>query len=432
MLTAENAPADRRQRGVARRRRAAAALALLAAAATVMAAAVAIFENPLAGVVTVVGLFLAVQLVWQGALQSGALRISLFAAATVAVAVVLSLLAARDLVAHLLVVAAGVVATALAVRVAFGRRGAAGGRWHHVDAPHRPIVLINPRSGDGRAERADLASEAGERGIEPVILEPDGDLPALARDAIARGADALGMAGGDGSMAIVASIAAEHGVPFACIPAGTRNHFALDLGVRRDDVVGALDAFVDGVESRVDLGRVNDRPFVNNVSLGVYAMAVQDPGYREAKLRTLRRSARSLLSHSATAPGMSVVDDRGREHTSVAMMLVSNNPYALRRALGRSTRPALDGGCLGVVLVAANGGDRTWETPAVTAQTAEPAASAIDGEAVTLDPPLSFATDPGALRVRISARHPGVSPSGLLPPNPAAAVPRLARMAAGR
>ncbi len=253
-------------------------------------------------------------------------------------------------------------------------------------------MLINPRSGDGR-RRADLASEAGERGIEPVILEPDGDLPALGREMRSPAAPMHSDGGGDGSMAIVASIAAEHGVPFACIPAGTRNHFALDLGVRRDDVVGALDAFVDGVESRVDLGRVNDRPFVNNVSLGVYAMAVQDPGYREAKLRTLRRSARSLLSHSATAPGMSVVDDRGREHTSVAMMLVSNNPYALRRALGRSTRPALDGGCLGVVLVAANGGDRTWETPAVTAQTAEPAASAIDGEAVTLDPPLSFATD---------------------------------------
>jgi Diacylglycerol kinase catalytic domain len=432
MLTAENAPADRRQRGVATRRRVAAALVLLAAAAALMAAAVAFLEDPLPGVVALVGLSVAVQLAWQGALQSGGLRVLLLAAAAVVVAILLSLLAARDLVAHLLVVAAGVVATALAVRVAFGRRGAAGGRWHHVAAPRRPMVLINARSGDGRAERTGLAAAARERGIEPVILEPGGDLPVLARDAIARGADAIAMAGGDGSMAIVADIAAEHGVPFACIPAGTRNHFALDLGVRRDDVVGALDAFVDGVESMVDLGRVNGRPFVNNVSLGVYAMAVSDPGYRAAKLRTLRRSARDLISHSAAAPKMGVVDDRGSEHRSVELMLVSNNPYALRRALGRSTRPALDGGRLGVVLVAGHGGDRMWEAPAVTVETAEPAASAIDGEAVTLNPPLSFNSDPGALRVRISARHPGVSPSGLLPPSPAAAVTRLARMAAGR
>ena len=107
------------------------------------------------------------------------------------------------------------------------------------------------------------------------------------RDAVADGADALAMAGGDGSQAIVAAIAAERDLPYACIPAGTRNHFALDLGVDRDDVVGALDAFVDGGERRVDLAEVNGRVFVNNVSLGLYAEAVQREGYREAKLRTI-------------------------------------------------------------------------------------------------------------------------------------------------
>ena len=78
------------------------------------------------------------------------------------------------------------------------------------------------------------------------------------------------MAGGDGSQATVAAIAAERGVPVACVPAGTRNHFALDLGVNRDDVVGALDALVDGGERVVDLGEVNGRVFVNNVSVGLY------------------------------------------------------------------------------------------------------------------------------------------------------------------
>ena len=104
---------------------------------------------------------------------------------------------------------------------------------------------------------------------------------------MADGADALGAAGGDGTQAIVAAAAAAHGLPYACIPAGTRNHFALDLGVGREDVVGALDALVNGGERRVDLAEVNGRVFVNNVSLGVYAEAVQKEGYRDAKLRTI-------------------------------------------------------------------------------------------------------------------------------------------------
>ena len=162
----------------------------------------------------------------------------------------------------------------------------------HVDlpsasAPRRPVLFFNPRSGGGKAERFSLAAEARARGIEPIELKPGDDLETLVREAVARGADALAMAGGDGSQAIVAAIAAELGLPYACVPAGTRNHFALDLGVDRDDVVGALDAFVDGGERTVDLAEVNGRVFVNNVSLGLYAEAVQRTGYRDAKLRTL-------------------------------------------------------------------------------------------------------------------------------------------------
>ena len=121
---------------------------------------------------------------------------------------------------------------------------------------------------------------------------------------MAAGADALAMAGGDGSQAIVAEIAAAQGLPYACIPAGTRNHFALDLGVDRDDVVGALDALVDGRERRVDLAEVNGRVFVNNVSLGLYAGAVQQEGYRDAKLRTLLAVAPAGLGADPDAPPM--------------------------------------------------------------------------------------------------------------------------------
>ena len=108
------------------------------------------------------------------------------------------------------------------------------------------------------------------------------------------------MAGGDGSQALVASVAMKHDVAHVCVPAGTRNHFAADLGLDRNDVVGALDAFTDGVERRVDLASLNERVFVNNASLGVYAQVVQSDAYRDAKLRTWRRMLPEMLG---TRPG---------------------------------------------------------------------------------------------------------------------------------
>ena len=119
--------------------------------------------------------------------------------------------------------------------------------WRPVDPPRRPVLFINPRSGDGKAARAGIAERARAKGIETVILAPGQDLAALAREAVTAGADALGMAGGDGSLAVVAAAAAAHGIPFVRVPAGTRNHFALDVGVDRHDLAGALDAFTVGV-----------------------------------------------------------------------------------------------------------------------------------------------------------------------------------------
>ena len=149
------------------------------------------------------------------------------------------------------------------------------------------MLLINPRSGDGKAARAALADRARERGVEPVVLGPTDDLATLIAIAVDNGADALGMAGGDGSLATVAAAAAEHDLPFICLPAGTRNHFALDLGIARHDLLGALDAFTDGLERRIDMAEVNGRPFLNNISLGGSGDAVQRSGYRDAKLQTM-------------------------------------------------------------------------------------------------------------------------------------------------
>jgi len=291
--------------------------------------------------------------------------------------------------------------------------------WRPADPPRRPVLFVNPRSGDGKAARAGLAERAREKGIEAVILAPGQDLAALAGEAVAGGADALGMAGGDGSLAVVAAAAAAHGIPFVCVPAGTRNHFALDVGVDRHDVTGALDAFTDGVERQIDMAEVNGRTFLNNVSLGIYGDAVRSPAYRDAKVRTLLETAAEVIGPSGEAPALRLVDDLGLEHRDLVVVLVSNNPYALDRPLARGTRPALDGAQLGIVVVDAPGDSphppgRAWSAPHLEVSAPEPVHAGVDGEAVDLDPPLQFASRPAALRVRISPHHPGASPSARL------------------
>jgi diacylglycerol kinase family enzyme len=331
-------------------------------------------------------------------------------------------------------VAAGVVATLLAARYAFRVRVS----WPPAQPPSHPVLFYNPRSGGGKAERFRLAEEARARGIEPIKLRPGDDLERLVRDAVDRGADGLAMAGGDGSQAIVAMVAAECGLPYACIPSGTRNHFALDLGVDRNDVVGALDAFVDGGERLVDLAEVNGRVFVNNVSLGLYAEAVQRDGYREAKLRTLADSIPDALGPRAQLSSLVWASPDG--HDSAVALLVSNNPYRLGRAIGSGTRPRLNQGLLGVAALAPtrpNGGRslrhrlrmRQWTTPTFEINADQRVPAGIDGEAIYLEPPLHFQIRAHALRVRIAPSHPGASPSALEPDKPWALLQALASVA---
>jgi diacylglycerol kinase family enzyme len=282
-------------------------------------------------------------------------------------------------------------------------------RWHAADPPQRPVLFVNPRSGRGKAARAGLAEHARERGIDVVEVPPDANLAMLVDEAVRRGADALGMAGGDGSLAIVAAAARAHRLPFICLPAGTRNHFALDLGVDRDDLVGSLDAFTDGVERVIDVAEVNGSLFLNNVSLGIYGDAVQQSAYREAKVRTLLQTAAQVLGPSGAAADLQLVDNRGRLYRHPAVVLVSNNPYALGPPPVAGTRPALDSGTLGLVVLDApsvgRGPGRAWTATRLEVTAPRPLRAGIDGEAVELVPPLAFATKPAALRVQIAARH---------------------------
>jgi diacylglycerol kinase family enzyme len=280
---------------------------------------------------------------------------------------------------------------------------------HAVEPPRRPVLFLNPGSGGGKAARAGLAGRARELGVDVVVLRPDDDLAALADDSVGRGADALGAAGGDGSLAVVAAAALAHGLPFVCIPAGTRNHFALDLGLDRHDPVGSLDAFTDAVECRIDVAEVNGRLFLNNVSLGIYGDAVREPGYRDAKARTLLETAAHVLGPSAPAVDLQLVDDRGWVHTDPAVVLVSNNPYSLELPHAPGTRPSLDGGRLGILVLdtarAGRSPGRTWTAARLEVGAPAPVHAGIDGEAVDLTPPLRFAIRPGALRVRLPSRR---------------------------
>ncbi len=250
------------------------------------------------------------------------------------------------------------------------------------------------------------------------MLGPRDDLATLVAIAVDEGADALGMAGGDGSLATVAATAAERDLPFICLPAGTRNHFALDLGIVRHDLIGALDAFTEALERRIDMAEVDGRPFLNNVSLGIYGDAVQRSAYRDAKLRTMLDTLHEVLSSTAPTPELLVTDDLARRHTSPLVVLVSNNEYALDQALARGSRLRLDSGRLGIIVLDRPGAERppvfAWSARSVEIAATAPLPAGLDGEAVILPPPLHFTSRPAALRVRISRHHPGASPSALL------------------
>ncbi len=392
-----------------------------------------------AGLAMLACLLLVVALAWYGLVGAGPARIAGLLGAALALLLLFLVLVKGE--GESLQVAAIVAALALAVtaaRQAFRVRVPLPG----ATAPDSPVLFFNPESGGGKAKELALAEEARSRGIRPVELTPGDDLEGLVRRAVDEGADALAMAGGDGSQAVVAAIAAEEDLPYACIPAGTRNHFALDLGVDRDDVVGALDAFVDGGERRVDLGEVNGRAFVNNVSLGLYAEAVQRDSYRDSKLKTLLEVVPEVMGPDGEGANLTWRSPSGRRHSSGAAILVSNNKYRLGKAIGSGTRPRIDTGQLGVAVVADPVGAglrrrlqkpwRDWSADEFEVGSDGPVAAGIDGEADKLDPPLKFRSRPGALRVRIACDHPGASPSAAIPESFGQVIVALARIARGR
>jgi diacylglycerol kinase family enzyme len=317
-------------------------------------------------------------------------------------------------------------AAAAAGRAALAGGQASSGPPEYAAARQRqPFMIMNPRSGGGKVGKFGLKDKAAALGAEVSLLEGPGvvDVAALARHAVDRGADLLGVAGGDGTQALVAGVAAGRGIPMLVISAGTRNHFALDLGLDRDDPANCLDALTDGVELRIDLGMIGDRAFVNNASFGVYAEVVQSPAYRDDKTGTVLKMLPDMLSGHQGAHLIVRADGRVILEGPQAV-LISNNPYETGDIAGLDRRARLDQGVLGVIGVRVENAaqaagllrraQRSRELTALTAREVVIDADqpqipvGIDGESVLMPTPVRCTIRPLALRVQVPRSRPGV------------------------
>jgi diacylglycerol kinase family enzyme len=313
---------------------------------------------------------------------------------------------------------------------------------HPASPAAHPFLIMNPRSGGGKVGKFGLQARAEALGAEVFLMsgpEP-ADVGEIAREAITGGADLLGVAGGDGTQALVAGVAAEHDIPFMVITAGTRNHFGLDLGLDRDDPAACLDALSDGVELRIDLGKIGSRTFVNNASFGAYADVVQSAAYRDDKLGTTLNLLPDLLTGRRGARLSARAG--GTEISAPQALLIGNNPYGTGDIAGLGRRARLDRGVLGAVGVQVGSaraavrllrGTRNQGLSLLTATEVVVSADSpqipvgIDGEATVMPTPVRCTTQPGALRVRVPRNRPGLSP-----PRPPLNWARLRRLAAPR
>ena len=403
-------------------------LARGAFAAMLAAVIVVIATDGLTGLtLTVVGLVGAAAMLAGGywfIAKRGALRWTGLAVVVIAIVVVVILFFRQDVVLVALIAVVLIVAGGAMARAALHGRA----KWMPTVPATRatnPYIVMNPRSGGGKVVRFDLKNKAEALGARVQLLDGPGyvDVDALVRQAVADGADLLGVAGGDGTQALVAGIAAEHDIPLLVISAGTRNHFALDLGLDREDPSTCLAALTDGEEVRVDLGMIAGRPFVNNASFGAYAEIVQSPEYRDNKKRTMLQMLPDLLT--ADSPVALTVRIGEKTRTGEQAVLVSNNPYGAGKLRDMGRRARMDQGVLGVICghlsstaEAVSVLRRAGHTPieqlpggpeVIIDSDSDSIPVGIDGEAVTVGTPVHCTIRPMALRVLLPRDRPGVA-----------------------
>jgi diacylglycerol kinase family enzyme len=399
--------------------------ALGAAIATVAIALVGVIQHPFVILMS----FVAVAAVVEGAIlvvtTSGTTRWAGTALVVVGVIAWIWILIDGDAIGYVVgMIAAGLITTVLtlwALHPVSYRPPA-----EDTTVPSKPIILMNPRSGGGKVKKFDLDTKAEELGAEVVHLEPGMDAVEILRRAVSDGADLLGAAGGDGTQALVAQVASDHDLP---IPAGTRNHFALDLGLDRNDPSLALEALGEaGEEIRIDLGDAGGRPFVNNVSLGAYAQIVARPEYRDAKFNTVMAALPQVTDPSARSN--LIVEAEGRPPIEDPQLVqVANNPYSKpNEPSPAGTRPRLDTGSLEIDVVAYKnatelralvaaaargavnraGSYQSWTGERIRVRSKDGTVRAgVDGESIEFPSPLDISIRPGSLRIRVPRDRPG-------------------------
>ena len=357
--------------------------------------------------------------------RRGVLRWVAFAVFVLAPVAVIVVYAVQGLLAEAAILAAGWLFASMTARLAL-----AGDLpdWRMPERPaqppaRHPYLIMNPKSGGGKVQKFDLVRKAESLGAEVFLIggpEPV-DVAEVAREAVAHGADLLGVAGGDGTQALVAAVAAQHDLPFVVISAGTRNHFALDLGLDREDPSACLRALSDGVELRVDLGQINGQVFVNNASFGAYAEIVESPAYRDDKRDTTLDLLPDLLQGHRGARLRAQAD--GTQIEAPQALLVANNPYGTGDIAGLGRRVRLDRGILGVVGVTISSAAQaagllrgrhatglkvlTTEEITITADTPKIPVG-VDGESILMPTPVTCTVSPGVLRVWVPRDRPGV------------------------
>ena len=283
-------------------------------------------------------------------------------------------------------------------------------------------LILNPAAGSTAVILGRLMRTARERGIRVRVLEPGEDARLAALDAVEDGAKSLAVVGGDGSVAAVAAVAVERDLPLVVVPTGTLNHFARDLGLDLARPLRALDAFDAGHEQRVDVGRINGRPFINNVSLGVYAEMLGDPGYRRDKLRVVQTKLQAAFSDPELRRALRITPPEEAPLEGVVAVVVSNNPYEFARWDRLGQRRRLDTGALQVSVLDASTLDdlerllagtllgtikfrpalRHWMSERLDMGVpGERVQAGVDGEPITFEAPLRFSLDPGGLRVLV-------------------------------
>lgn len=289
----------------------------------------------------------------------------------------------------------------------------------------KPYLIINPKSGSGRATKSRLADHAKDLGIATITLKKSDDVEALARQAADQGADVLGVSGGDGSIGAVAKVALERDLPIVVLAGGTRCHFARDLGLDPAQINDGLAGF-RGVERKIDVGDINGRIFLNNASFGLYADIVDSPDYRDNKVAVSRAVLQDILSGKKDGYKLSF-SHGNKKYDQATQVLVGVNRYNTINLLELGERDKLDQGVLQITAITklsdelvkqmmkvfsinfSSGIDKIdgvdqWDSKnfKVTSPRKKIVAG-VDGEREEYASPVTVSIKPGALRVYVPA-----------------------------